>query len=83
MLKILIICSNIHWMTWLSTQITTSYSKVSFFQVNEGIRVHSTSVAHLQCAGYEMPLSDTDEKWFGPSMKEICQRRLEKDTDGW
>lgn len=51
--------------------------------MNEGIRVHSTSVAHLQCAGYEMPLSDTDEKWFGPSMKEICQRRLEKDTDGW
>ena len=39
--------------------------------------------AHLQCAGYEMPLREEDEKWFGASMKDICERRLEKDADCW
>ncbi|KAI0831138.1 DEAD/H helicase [Trametes gibbosa] len=39
--------------------------------------------AHLQCAGYEMPLTDEDEVYFGPSMKQICETRLVKDKDGW
>ncbi|KAI8998791.1 DEAD/H helicase [Trametes punicea] len=39
--------------------------------------------AHLQCAGHEMPLTDEDEMYFGPSMKEICETRLVKDKDGW
>ncbi|KAH9854069.1 DEAD/H helicase [Lenzites betulinus] len=39
--------------------------------------------AHLQCAGYEMPLTDEDEVYFGPSMKEICETRLVKDKEGW
>ncbi|KAF8163107.1 P-loop containing nucleoside triphosphate hydrolase protein, partial [Crassisporium funariophilum] len=39
--------------------------------------------AHLQCAGYEVPLSPEDEKWFGPSMLRICDKRLKKDADGW
>ncbi|KAH6918791.1 DEAD/H helicase [Coprinopsis sp. MPI-PUGE-AT-0042] len=39
--------------------------------------------AHLQCAGYEMPLSSNDEEWFGPAMKSICEESLLKDKDGW
>ncbi|CAA7267965.1 unnamed protein product [Cyclocybe aegerita] len=39
--------------------------------------------AHLQCAGYEIPLTDADEKWFGTSMLGICERRLQKDMEGW
>ncbi|KAI0637127.1 DEAD/H helicase [Trametes polyzona] len=39
--------------------------------------------AHLQCAGHEMPLTDEDEAYFGPFMKEICETRLVKDQDGW
>ena len=39
--------------------------------------------AHLQCAGQEMPLSTDDEKYFGPSFKEICESRLVKDNEGW
>ncbi|KAJ2931416.1 hypothetical protein H1R20_g5708, partial [Candolleomyces eurysporus] len=39
--------------------------------------------AHLQCAGFEMPISSGDEQWFGPSMHEICEKSLTKDKDGW
>ncbi|OJT01605.1 ATP-dependent helicase HRQ1 [Trametes pubescens] len=39
--------------------------------------------AHLQCAGYEMPLTGEDEAYFGPSMKEICETKLIKDEEGW
>ncbi|KAI0336366.1 DEAD/H helicase [Cubamyces sp. BRFM 1775] len=39
--------------------------------------------AHLQCAAHEMPLMDEDEAYFGPLMKEICETRLLKDTEGW
>ncbi|KDR81414.1 hypothetical protein GALMADRAFT_89308 [Galerina marginata CBS 339.88] len=39
--------------------------------------------AHLQCAGYEMPLTADDEKWFGPCTMDICRQRLRKDDDGW
>ncbi|TFK25045.1 DEAD/H helicase [Coprinopsis marcescibilis] len=39
--------------------------------------------AHLQCAGFEMPLTATDEEWFGPSMMPICKERLLKDNTGW
>jgi DEAD/DEAH box helicase domain-containing protein len=39
--------------------------------------------AHLQCAGYEMPLSIEDEQYFGPSMREVCDAHLIKDKDGW
>lgn len=39
--------------------------------------------AHLQCAAHEMPLTDEDEKYFGPNMKEICETKLEKDREGW
>ena len=41
------------------------------------------SLAHLQCAGFEMPLTHTDEEWFGPSMTPICEERLMKDKTGW
>ncbi|KAL7283261.1 hypothetical protein ACG7TL_002690 [Trametes sanguinea] len=39
--------------------------------------------AHLQCAAHEMPLTDEDEVYFGPSMKELCETRLIKDKEGW
>ncbi|KAF8964071.1 DEAD/H helicase [Flammula alnicola] len=39
--------------------------------------------AHLQCAGYEIPLTAEDEKWFGSSMMDICEKKLKKDADGW
>lgn len=39
--------------------------------------------AHLQCASYEMPISLSDEKWFGSSMRELCDSSLVKDKDGW
>lgn len=39
--------------------------------------------AHLQCASYEMPISLSDEMWFGPSMRELCEKSLVKDKDGW
>jgi DEAD/DEAH box helicase domain-containing protein len=39
--------------------------------------------AHLQCAGNEMPICKEDEKYFGPLMHEICEKKLLKDKDGW
>ncbi|KAF8894415.1 P-loop containing nucleoside triphosphate hydrolase protein [Infundibulicybe gibba] len=39
--------------------------------------------AHLQCAGHEMPLSLEDDKYFGPLLREICEKQLRKDEDGW
>lgn len=39
--------------------------------------------AHLQCAAHEIPLSIEDERYFGPLTKEICERSLVKDTEGW
>lgn len=39
--------------------------------------------AHLQCAGYEMPLSLEDEKYFGPMTRELCESYLLRDEDGW
>ncbi|KAH9946253.1 P-loop containing nucleoside triphosphate hydrolase protein [Epithele typhae] len=39
--------------------------------------------AHLQCAAHEMPLTDEDEQYFGPNMKEICEAKLHKDREGW
>ncbi|KAI0747965.1 P-loop containing nucleoside triphosphate hydrolase protein [Daedaleopsis nitida] len=39
--------------------------------------------AHLQCAAHEMPLTEEDETYFGPNMKEICATKLEKDREGW
>ena len=59
------------------------YSKASTFERIRTFFCNAKLIAHLQCAGYEMPLSDQDEKWFGSLMKEICERRLEKDSDGW
>lgn len=41
------------------------------------------SIAHLQCAAHEMPVSTEDEVYFGPSLKHICETRLTKDADGW
>jgi DEAD/DEAH box helicase domain-containing protein len=41
------------------------------------------ALAHLQCAGYEMPLSLEDEKYFGPMTKELCETYLLRDEDGW
>lgn len=38
--------------------------------------------AHLQCAAHEMPLTSEDETYFGPSMKEICETKLEN-REGW
>jgi DEAD/DEAH box helicase domain-containing protein len=39
--------------------------------------------AHLQCAAHEMPMSLEDEKYFGPMTREICEKMLHKDSDGW
>ncbi|KAJ2916877.1 hypothetical protein MD484_g3585, partial [Candolleomyces efflorescens] len=39
--------------------------------------------AHLQCAGFEMPISTGDEQWFGTAMHEICRNSLTRDKDGW
>ncbi|KAJ3976472.1 P-loop containing nucleoside triphosphate hydrolase protein [Lentinula raphanica] len=39
--------------------------------------------AHLQCAAHEMPICLEDEKYFGPSLKEICKLKLHRDEDGW
>ncbi|KAF9532377.1 DEAD H helicase [Crepidotus variabilis] len=39
--------------------------------------------AHLQCAGYEMPLRKEDEKWFGTNMMTVCNSRLRRDDEGW
>ncbi|KAF5373039.1 hypothetical protein D9758_001725 [Tetrapyrgos nigripes] len=39
--------------------------------------------AHLQCAAHEMPVSLEDEKYFGPMTREICEKMLHKDNDGW
>ncbi len=39
--------------------------------------------AHLQCAAHEMPLTAEDEKYFGDTMVEICQTKLNKDKEGW
>lgn len=43
----------------------------------------SSVLAHLQCAGNEMPVCKEDEQYFGPLMHEICQKKLLKDKDGW
>lgn len=42
-----------------------------------------TLEAHLQCAAYEMPITDEDTVYFGPYMLEVCDTRLIKDKDGW
>lgn len=42
-----------------------------------------TLEAHLQCAAFEMPLTEDDAAYFGPRMLEICESRLMKDEDGW
>lgn len=39
--------------------------------------------AHLQCAAFEVPVTLSDEEFFGPSTKELCESSLKKDTDGW
>lgn len=39
--------------------------------------------AHLQCAGFEMPLCGDDEFYFGPHTLELCETRLRKDKEGW
>ena len=39
--------------------------------------------AHLQCAAHEIPLRVEDEQYFGASMEEICNTKLEKDKEGW
>ncbi|KAI1787885.1 P-loop containing nucleoside triphosphate hydrolase protein [Ganoderma leucocontextum] len=39
--------------------------------------------AHLQCAAHEMPLTAEDEKYFGATMVEICEAKLDKDHEGW
>ncbi|KAF7796887.1 hypothetical protein EIP86_008072 [Pleurotus ostreatoroseus] len=52
-------------------------------ELNVDIESKELLEAHLQCAGQEMPLSTDDEKYFGPSFKEICESRLVKDNEGW
>lgn len=39
--------------------------------------------AHLQCAAHEIPMSLEDEQYFGPLTKELCEKSLAKDRDGW
>ncbi|KAG2133901.1 DEAD H helicase [Suillus cothurnatus] len=39
--------------------------------------------AHLQCAAHEMPLSKDDASYFGASLGELCDSKLQKDKDGW
>lgn len=39
--------------------------------------------AHMQCASYEMPISLSDETWFGPALQGVCESNLIKDDDGW
>ncbi|KAG2076017.1 DEAD H helicase [Suillus decipiens] len=39
--------------------------------------------AHLQCAAHEMPLSKDDAFYFGTSLGELCDSKLQKDKDGW
>lgn len=52
--------------------------------MNSPAGLHPDAItAHLQCAGFEMPISTSDEQWFGPSMKDICEQSLVKDKDGW
>jgi DEAD/DEAH box helicase domain-containing protein len=43
----------------------------------------SVRLVHLQCAAYEMPLTSGDQKWFGASMVDTCEKNLTKDRDGW
>lgn len=40
-------------------------------------------LAHLQCAAEEMPISLGDCKYFGPLLKDVCETRLVKDSEGW
>ena len=40
-------------------------------------------LVHLQCAAYEVPLTSGDQKWFGESMVDTCEKNLTKDRDGW
>ena len=40
-------------------------------------------LVHLQCAAYEVPLTSGDQKWFGVSMVDTCEKNLTKDRDGW
>ncbi len=40
--------------------------------------------AHLQCAAVEMPIHpEDDEKFFGPSLKGLCESRLAPDGNGF
>lgn len=39
--------------------------------------------AHLQCAAFEMPLSNDDTCWFGPLTTKICETKLVRDEEGW
>lgn len=39
--------------------------------------------AHLQCAAHEMPVTLEDEKYFGPTLKDLCETSLIRDEDGW
>ena len=43
----------------------------------------SVRLVHLQCAAYEVPLTLSDQKWFGVSMVDTCEKNLMKDRDGW
>ena len=43
----------------------------------------SVWLVHLQCAAYEVPLTSGDQKWFGMSMVDTCEKSLTKDRDGW
>lgn len=70
-------------MTLVSNLKTKWSSKVSKTVVTVFFFAPSRSVAHLQCAGQELPLSREDENYFGPLMHDICAARLWKDKDGW
>ena len=39
--------------------------------------------AHLQCAAFEMPLTEEDSTYFGSRLQQICDACLSKDKDGW
>lgn len=39
--------------------------------------------AHLQCAALEMPISLSDETYFGPNMVAVCDAKLTIDHEGW
>ncbi|KAL5490199.1 HRQ1 [Sanghuangporus weigelae] len=39
--------------------------------------------AHLQCAAFEMPLTQEDSSYFGPRLRRLCDICLSKDKEGW